>query len=235
MAEPTLGHNPFEAEALAAGYDAWFKTPLGAAVDRLERALIGRLAQPRPGERALDVGTGTGHYAGWLARGGLTVTGLDSSAAMLNVARAKGSDARGAPLWVLGDAAHLPYADGAFDLVLSVTALEFMPAPERALDEMWRVTASGGRLVVAVLNADSAFGRAYLAQARQEETPFRHAQLYMAATFLRMLGRYGKVRWNSSVFFWPTRASLRGVDWLERLGRTVARRHGALLVGRVDK
>ena len=227
----TQGRNPFTADALATGYDAWFDTPLGATVDRLQRALIQRLAQPRSGERALDVGTGTGHFACWLANSGLAVVGLDSSEAMLRVARAKGCGVR----WELGDAAQLPFDDGVFDLVLSVTALEFMPAPERALDEMWRVTASGGRLVVAALNADSAFGRAYLAQAREQETPFRHARFYTAPTLVRALARFGAVRWNSSTYFGPTRASLRGVDCLERLGQRGARRHGALLVGRVDK
>jgi hypothetical protein len=51
--------NPFTDHALASGYDGWFETPLGQAADRLEQALIWRLAQPCVGERALDVGTAT--------------------------------------------------------------------------------------------------------------------------------------------------------------------------------
>ncbi|MBC7239185.1 MAG: hypothetical protein H5T71_03690, partial [Chloroflexi bacterium] len=68
-------YNPFADPTQAAAYDGWFETPLGRLIGRLQGALVERLAQPRPGERALDVGTGTGLYAVRLASQGLRVVG----------------------------------------------------------------------------------------------------------------------------------------------------------------
>jgi ubiquinone/menaquinone biosynthesis C-methylase UbiE len=224
-------HNPFDDPALAAAYDGWFETPMGRVVDRLEKALIYRLAQPKAGETALDVGTGTGHFARDLAAQGLRVTGYDSSEAMLQVARA--ADARVA--WERGDAEGLPFPDGFFDLVLSVTALEFLRDPVQALAEMARVTARGGRLVVAALNARSPWGAARLREAREQETPFRHARFYIPEEFVRALGRHGSVEWSSSVFFGPTGRGMSAAGLLERLGQAVSCGRGALLVGRVAR
>jgi ubiquinone/menaquinone biosynthesis C-methylase UbiE len=224
--------NPFASGDIARSYEDWFDTPLGAVVDRLEKDLIARLAQPKPGERALDVGTGTGHFARWLADLGLHVIGLDSSEAMLQSAPHDGRIE-----WKLGDAAALQWADATFDLVLCVTALEFMADPTSALDEMYRVVRPGGRMVVAVLNRESLFGQAYIAQARQMDTPFRHARFYTVYRLLDSLRPYGGVRWGASVFFPPTLAQIRTAKWREWVGRALpcVRRHGALLVGRVDK
>jgi ubiquinone/menaquinone biosynthesis C-methylase UbiE len=224
-------HNPFDDPALASSYDSWFETPLGRTVDRLEKRLIYRLAQPKAGESALDVGTGTGHFACDLAARGLRVTGYDSSEAMLQVARAKGPGVR----WQRGEVESLPFADGSFDLVLSVTTLEFVRDRDLALAEMYRVTAPGGRMVVAVLNALSPWGQARKREAAQHDTPFRYAHFFTPKEFVTALGRYGCPRWSSSVFFLPSGVGMSVADLLESLGQVFCRRYGALLVGRVDK
>src|SRR3990172_8994046 len=61
----------------ARAYDAWYETGLGAAAHQIELRLVAELAAPVPGERALDVGCGTGIYTAWLAAPGLDVAGLD--------------------------------------------------------------------------------------------------------------------------------------------------------------
>jgi len=219
---------------VAAGYDAWFDTPVGGRADLLEWDLIRRLAKPRPGERALDVGCGTGQFSLRLAEMGLRVDALDASPDMLAVARAK-SDA---VAWREGSAEALPYDDGAFDLVLSVTAIEFMADQDRALREMLRVVRPGGRLVIATLNADSAWGRFYRRPAEESDDDlFARARFFTAKTLLRTLRGLtpGAVRSSSSVFFDPTGRGLRIAGLLERLGRCCARQRGALLVARVDK
>ncbi len=232
---PLSAYNPFADPSQAAAYDGWFESPLGRLIGRLQGALVERLAQPRPGERALDVGTGTGLYAVRLDSRGLRVVGCDASEAMLAVAARKGTAVR----WCLAEAEHLPFADSAFDLVLSVTMLEFVPEPRRALEEMYRVTAPGGRLVVAVLNAESAWGRFYRAQAEREETPFRYAHLFTPGEFVSLLravhpgGR--PPRWSGSVFFGPSGRAAWAGTCLERLGQWLWPERGALLVGRVEK
>jgi ubiquinone/menaquinone biosynthesis C-methylase UbiE len=223
--------NPFASAEVAGAYDAWFESPLGATVDRLEKRLIARLAAPRAGQSALDVGTGTGHYAAYLDDLGLRVTGIDASPAMLEVARARPSDVA----WQEGDAAALPYPADSFDLVLSVTMLEFVPDPAAALAEMYRVLRPGGRLVAAVLNARSPWGRARQREALEADTPFRRAHFFQPGEFASLLGRLGQAEWSSAVFLGPYGGGLRYADLLERLGQAFWRGRGALLVGRVSK
>ena len=74
------------------------------------------------------------------------VTGLDLNEGMLAVARRLRPEID----WRHGDALDLPFADHAFDVVVSQFALMFFPDRPRALREMWRVLAPGGRLAVAV-------------------------------------------------------------------------------------
>ncbi len=212
-------------------YDSWFDTSLGGTVDLLEKDLLVRFMGDVAGQAALDVGTGTGHFAQFLAERGARVVGVDISRAMLRVAAAKSGMA---PL-VQADAAALPFGDGIFDLVLSVTALEFVPDAARAAGEMARVCRSGGRLVVGVLNAWSPWAWVRRKAARRNpQDPFASAHFFSPPEFVRLLAPYGKVRWSSSVFVLPGGQGLRAAWPLERTGRRALRPFGALLVGRVD-
>jgi SAM-dependent methyltransferase len=133
----------------ACAYDAWYETPLGAAAHRIELRLIAEIAAPKRGQRALDVGCGTGIYSAWLAEQGLEVTGLDSDPVMLAAARAKVPTAQ----LVEGDASALPFAEGDFDLAVVVTLFCFLDAEQRrrAARELLRVVRRGGRVVVGEL------------------------------------------------------------------------------------
>ncbi len=218
-------------DAVAALYDSWFELPLAQTVDALEKDLLYSLAGLRRGERALDVGTGTGHFAFDLAARGLTVVGVDLSAPMLAVARDNGT----AVHLLRGDAAALPLAIAAFDVVLSVTALEFIAKPERAIYEMWRAVRPGGRLVAGVLNAFSPWAWARRHESSRQQTPFSSAHFFYPWEFVMLLRRLGPVRWSSAVFIGPNGL---GVPWawrLERAGRLLFKPFGALLVGRVTK
>jgi len=228
-------------DGVASLYDSWFDSPLGRTVDKLEKDLLYQLAglrsvsaeaRPRSGdERILDVGTGTGHFAADLAGRGWTVVGIDLSAEMLDVARRKGSAVR----LLRGDAASLPVASHSFDLVLTVTTLEFVADPQQAVQEMWRALRPGGRLVVGVLNALSPWAWQRRRESQRQETPFSEARFFSPRGLLRLLRQLGAVQWSSSVFIGPRGEGLRWAWGLERLGRAVLRPFGALLVGRVSK
>jgi ubiquinone/menaquinone biosynthesis C-methylase UbiE len=111
------------------------------------------VARPLPGKRVLDVGTGTGIVARLAAeRVGPTgsVSGLDLSAEMLNVARNAATQEGLRIDWHQNKAEDLPFPDGSFHLVLSQFALMFFSDRATALAEMWRVLAPGGRLTLSV-------------------------------------------------------------------------------------
>ena len=111
------------------------------------------LARPLPSERVLDVGCGTGIAARQAAPrvgSGGRVVGLDASPGMVAVARAVAGREGLTIDWKQGRAEALPFADGAFDLILCQYALMFFADPSAALAEMRRVLADRGRAVVSV-------------------------------------------------------------------------------------
>lgn len=116
---------------------------------RWKRRMV-RMAEVRPGQRALDLCCGTGDVAFALARAGAEVTAVDFSEPMLAVARARMSrdDAGGRVRFEQGDALALRAADGAFDLVTIAYGLRNLRSFEAGLREMARVTRTGGRLVI---------------------------------------------------------------------------------------
>ena len=139
------------AAVTADGYAHWRATALGEVTERVETALVTSLAGPLEGKRVLDVGTGDGTYAIEAASAGAVVTGLDSDRDMLAAARAR-ARRRGVRLALRrGRAESLPFAGGSFDTVIAVTVLCLVGEPRRAVAEMARVLAPGGRLVIGEL------------------------------------------------------------------------------------
>ena len=96
------------------------------------------------GLRVLDVAGGDGYWAGQVRRRGAQAVALDLDQAKLT----RGSRLSAAPALIRGDALNLPFADASFDRVLSVCAIEHFDDGEQALDEMARVLAPGGELVM---------------------------------------------------------------------------------------
>lgn len=134
----------------AADYDAWYDTPRGRWIGETEFGLAARLLAASPGDSLLDVGCGTGWFTRRFARERLRVTGLDADPEWLGYARAHSDpDIR----WIEGDARRLPFADAAFDHVLSIAALCFIGDERQAVAEIVRVTRH--RFVIGWLNRAS--------------------------------------------------------------------------------
>ena len=132
-------------EGLPARYDR-----VGAAMSfgqdpRWRRAMVDAV-QPTPGQRILDVATGTGMVALALAARGAEVTALDQSEAMLAVARGRAAPASGRIEFVTGEAEHLPFEDGSFDALTFTYLLRYVDNPAQTLTELARVVRPGGRI-----------------------------------------------------------------------------------------
>jgi demethylmenaquinone methyltransferase / 2-methoxy-6-polyprenyl-1,4-benzoquinol methylase len=102
------------------------------------------LAAVGPGDRALDVATGTGDLALELRSRGAEVVGMDFSERMLELAREKAPDIR----FEGGNALELSYADGEFDAATVGFGARNFSDLRRGLAEMARVVRPGGRVVV---------------------------------------------------------------------------------------
>jgi arsenite methyltransferase len=121
---------------------------IGDAVRR--RAIVREALGAAPGERILDVGCGPGFYcAELLADVGPqgAVVGLDSSAAMLALARRRCAGHGNVELRE-ADATALPVAGASFDGAISVQVQEYVADISASLAELHRVLRPGGRLVV---------------------------------------------------------------------------------------
>lgn len=102
-----------------------------------------------PGVALLDVATGTGNVALAAAGLGASVTGLDVTPRMLELA-AERAEASGVTVtWVEAEAAGLPLEDAGFDAVTSCMGVMFAPDQAGAAAELARVLRPGGRLAVA--------------------------------------------------------------------------------------
>jgi ubiquinone/menaquinone biosynthesis C-methylase UbiE len=202
---------PFEQVAHA--YETWYDTPRGQRADQAERVLLEWLVGQGPGAQTLlEVGCGTGHFAAWLERRHHRVVGLDRAPAMLAELHRRHPEL---PV-VLGDGHALPFRDGAVDVTVFVTTLEFLEQPVVALREAVRVSRRG--LAILALNRWSLGGLSRRWGPGRRGTIRSHAHdltirslrdLVRTAAGRRLTG----LRWASTLFpdglwAWRSRAPL---------------------------
>jgi ubiquinone/menaquinone biosynthesis C-methylase UbiE len=127
-----------------------------------------RAAAVKPGQRVLDVGCGTGYFAGLLADAvgpdGLVV-GVDASSEMIEYA-SRHRARQGNCQFQLGTAESLSFPPDHFDVVVSSLFMHHLPADLQitALREMWRVLRPGGTLLIAEAHVPHALGWQLLAR-----------------------------------------------------------------------
>jgi SAM-dependent methyltransferase len=188
------------------------------------------------GKRVLDVGCGAGTDLVRFARAGAIASGVDISAAAIELARANvaqqglEADLREA------DAAHLPYADGTFDLVFAHGVVQYSADPAGVIAECWRVLKPGGEAIVQAYNRVSWLN----ALSKLMKVPLEHEgapvlEKYTAAELRRMLSRFRDVRIVEERF--PVKSRLHGgwkgllfntlfVGTFNALPRSLVRRFG---------
>lgn len=126
---------------VAEGFDALrFGGPIGAHLQATQQALMLDSLAPVAGRTILDVGTGTGRAALAFARAGATVTGIDASAEMLDVARRHAAEAGLGATFETGDAHQIPFPDRSFDAAVSLRVIMHTPNWRQCVAELCRVS-----------------------------------------------------------------------------------------------
>ena len=152
MTGNVLTHNERPATVWNSGGKDYDEISRGIA-DSIEHCVL-RL-NPQPGERILDLSTGTGWTSRLVARRGARVVGADIASDLLDVARAK-ADREALPIeYQVGDAESLPFKDGEFDAVVSTCGVMFASRPDAAARELARVVRKGGRIALTTWSPDS--------------------------------------------------------------------------------
>src|SRR5581483_10646178 len=122
-------------------------------------------------------------------------------------------------LAALVDEFELPLPDSAVDRVLLVHALEMAHDPAALLREVWRVLASGGRLLVVVPNRRGVW-------ARMDTTPFGHGRPYSRSQIMQLLREawFTPTGWDEALYIPPIDRGwfLRSAPAWERVGAMFA-------------
>ena len=120
---------------------------LSGGRDRHWKARLTAAADPRAGDRALDLACGTGDIAFDVAERGAQVIGLDITARMIQIAQTKRGPGHARALFLVGDMMILPFRDRTFDLVTTGYGIRNVPILDVALGEIYRVLKPGGHLL----------------------------------------------------------------------------------------
>jgi SAM-dependent methyltransferase len=145
-------HNERPASVWSSGGRAYDEISRGIS-DSIEHC-VNRL-DPKPGERVLDLATGTGWTSRRVASRGAQVVGVDIAADLVAAAQERADTDRLPITYRVGDAERLPFDDGEFDAVISTCGIMFASRPEAAAAELARVTRKGGRIALTTWLSDS--------------------------------------------------------------------------------
>ncbi len=171
-------------------YDAWYYSHQKAYLSEL-RAV--RELFPSRG-KGLEIGVGTGRFAASL---GIQM-GIDPSRKMIEVASARGVDAR------LGCGEALPFEDASFDHVALIHSLCFVKKPYRVLTEARRVLKEKGTLLVGIIPRDSFLGAAYQ---KKKGIFYRNARFLTVFELLHKLAvlKFADFKFRETLFCLPDR------------------------------
>jgi SAM-dependent methyltransferase len=137
------------------------------------------------GTRLLEIGSGLGHLVGQL-EDSFETYGMDLNHWAVNESKAVVAETR----LQTASAEDIPFADGAFGVVIIKHIVEHLPNPEKAIAEISRVTAPGGLLILATPNLDSLLkplkGEKWIGY--QDPT---HISLKLPSTWLDWIKGYG--------------------------------------------
>ncbi|MEM7465880.1 MAG: class I SAM-dependent methyltransferase [Pseudomonadota bacterium] len=168
-----------------------------------------RFAAPKPSDKVLDVGSGTGVVALTAKRTGADVVGSDLSPALLEHARHNAELAGFDIPFHEADVENLPFDDNEFDMVLSQFGHMFGPQADKALGEMLRVLKPGGTIAFSTWPPDVYTGRMFKLMAKYAPPPPEGADAPVlwgdpAIVTQRFGDKARDITFNRATMFFPT-------------------------------
>jgi ubiquinone/menaquinone biosynthesis C-methylase UbiE len=140
-------HKAIVREEFTRQANAYAAAPVITDAERLARLV--RAINPQPDARAVEVATGPGYVAMALAARCREVVGLDLTPAPIAIAERTSREREIANVrFQVGDAEHLPFVDGDFDIAVCRFAFHHFERPETVLTEMTRVCRTGGTVAI---------------------------------------------------------------------------------------
>jgi ubiquinone/menaquinone biosynthesis C-methylase UbiE len=187
------------------------------------------------GQTVLDVGCGNGYVLGKYAAEGARAFGVDLTGAGIALCRRRFALQGLSGQFTVGNAEALPFPDEFFDCACSMGVLHHTPAPQAAVDELYRVLKPGGRLIIMMYHRNSATYRLQmfanrLRTGRAMDELVRSidgagnpiGDVYSKAELRRLLGRFADVECFAGCLqreMLPKLGRVIPESWLRRLGR----------------
>jgi SAM-dependent methyltransferase len=198
----------------------FYQTLRGATAADLIRRQLSTLTRPKPGQTVM----GLGFAPPYLAEDSGDVRSLSFMLARQGVIHWPASgDVRSA----LVDDEDLPLLESVIDVALVVHGLELADTPLHMLQEVWRVMAPQGRLLLVVPNRRGLW-------AASESTPFGYGQPFSAGQVSRLLkeAKFTPTQWRSALYLPPTRypSLLKTGAALDAAGQRVMRNFAGVII-----
>ena len=224
------GQSRFDFNQAAAVYDEWFSTPMGRYYDLVEKRAINRALKNVSDKKLLEIGCGTGHWSKYFSALGFSVLGVDISFEML-----KKTFRKRIPWaeFVQSNAQYLPLHSDVFDIVVLITAIEFIDEPHNAIKEAVRcLRKPGGRLLIGTLNAKSRLNKRWLTK---NEIPYCEASMLSIKDLKDLLVPYGKPMIYTCAFSLnPTRPIPVVVPIFDLFAKNINLQSGDVIIGEVQ-
>jgi SAM-dependent methyltransferase len=133
-------------------YENWYRSPMGSRMESFFERLLNEFLLPEKQQRVIDIGCGAGNHLIHANKIGLSVTGIDASPYMIDLARRRlGSRFELKKAY----AEELPFEDNEFDYAFLINTLEFLDNPLEALREAGRVASR--KVFIIVFNRFGAY------------------------------------------------------------------------------
>lgn len=204
----------------------FYRTPLGRISRRLLQEALARMSDGAPGERVIGLGYATPYLRRVAPKAERTLAFMPAR--------------QGYEVWpkdhpsctALVDPLELPLTDSAVDLVVATHLFEYAREPEELMQELWRVTAPGGHLIILVPKRRGLWSQ-------RDNTPFGHGHPFSRNQLNRLLEAHSfkAEMWREALYLPPSNmgAVLKSARLFEGVGRLLGPAFAGAMIVRAKK